>query len=143
MPSKRDELLAWIERTGACCPNCGYSLRGLAEPRCPECGVIIRYMPPEVAWRRKHNAKLIAGVILSALASAYLGFGGSTSSIAVVSACMGFAGFACAVGALLAWEFPQKRFAGIPRLRMVMGIAWAPCVVNGPILTALFFGAIR
>lgn len=140
MAQDHEELMAWIERTGACCPQCGYSLRGLTEPRCPECGALIRFMPPEVAWRRKHNSKVIAGVTLSALASAYLGFGGSTTTIAVLSTCMGLVGFACAIGALLAWNYRPGRLTRGPNLRAILWLAWVPFVVNAPLLAVMATG---
>jgi rubrerythrin len=30
-----------------CCPDCGYSLRGLRIPQCPECGVIFSPWDPD------------------------------------------------------------------------------------------------
>lgn len=31
-------LIAWLANRNVPCPGCGYNLRGLREPRCPECG---------------------------------------------------------------------------------------------------------
>ena len=33
-----DAVAARLRRRRGRCPRCGYSLRGLTEPRCPECG---------------------------------------------------------------------------------------------------------
>tara|TARA_R110000782_G_scaffold19101_13_gene52093 strand:+ start:5052 stop:5486 length:435 start_codon:yes stop_codon:yes gene_type:complete len=42
-----DELLrTYLARADAACPWCGHGLRGIAEPRCPECG-----RPIELALR--------------------------------------------------------------------------------------------
>lgn len=35
-------LLAFIRETDARCPSCSYSLKGLDQDRCPECGVTLR-----------------------------------------------------------------------------------------------------
>lgn len=39
-----------LSRWKPVCPECGYSLRGLAEPRCPECGV--DFPPARTTFRR-------------------------------------------------------------------------------------------
>ncbi len=36
--SEGDRLLAFLATRDLACPGCGYNLRGLATPRCPECG---------------------------------------------------------------------------------------------------------
>ncbi|MCE7973090.1 MAG: hypothetical protein DYG92_02010 [Leptolyngbya sp. PLA1] len=41
-PPDRDPLLAaFLAEHDVACPNCGYNLRGLDKPRCPECGVTL------------------------------------------------------------------------------------------------------
>lgn len=35
----------WSRRRNACCPNCGYDLRGAAHDRCPECGTLTQRQP--------------------------------------------------------------------------------------------------
>src|ERR1700678_2777121 len=37
-PSDDAALVDWLSIRDAPCPLCGYNLRGLASPRCPECG---------------------------------------------------------------------------------------------------------
>ena len=34
-----DQLKAYLAERDAPCPGCGYNLRGVAEPVCPECGI--------------------------------------------------------------------------------------------------------
>ena len=41
MPEQQ-RVLEYVQRTGVDCPHCGYSLRGLTAPQCPECGQRIR-----------------------------------------------------------------------------------------------------
>ena len=36
--SDRDAILAFVRERDVLCPLCGYNLRNLPEPRCPECG---------------------------------------------------------------------------------------------------------
>jgi len=36
------ELLRWLANRDAACPLCGYNLRALTSPRCPECGQQVR-----------------------------------------------------------------------------------------------------
>lgn len=58
----------------ACCRTCGYLLRGLPEPTCPECGRPFdpadpRTYAPSAAWRwrRKWVPRMVAVVVLAAL----------------------------------------------------------------------------
>jgi hypothetical protein len=41
MTESVDELRAFLTVRDAACPRCGYNLRGLQEPVCPECGASI------------------------------------------------------------------------------------------------------
>ncbi|MGA2443454.1 MAG: hypothetical protein ABSH08_21080 [Tepidisphaeraceae bacterium] len=40
--SDDEELIAWLRDRDAFCPLCQYNVRGLASPRCPECGQKLR-----------------------------------------------------------------------------------------------------
>lgn len=56
-----------LSRWKPVCPECGYSLRGLAEPRCPECGVDFptarttfrRWAVRRVAWDRVKRGSVL------------------------------------------------------------------------------------
>ena len=55
--SKRQTTLPPIEGD-ACCPNCGYNLRGLASDRCPECGDLFdreHLGLSGIPWTRRHR----------------------------------------------------------------------------------------
>lgn len=38
-------LLAFLDEHAAACPECGYSLRGIGSPNCPECGRAVTLRP--------------------------------------------------------------------------------------------------
>jgi hypothetical protein len=40
-PAHTDLLLAWLACGDRTCPNCAYTLAGLRDPRCPECGAAL------------------------------------------------------------------------------------------------------
>jgi len=70
-------LLRYLDANDAPCPACGYNLRALPQPRCPECGrdlhlkVALR-VPPMRAWIVMAIATCTAaglGVMFAALAS--------------------------------------------------------------------------
>ncbi|MEX0654061.1 MAG: hypothetical protein WD534_16235 [Phycisphaeraceae bacterium] len=41
--SESDSLIALLRHHDGPCPNCGYNLRGIARPVCPECGKPVRF----------------------------------------------------------------------------------------------------
>lgn len=68
-------LLAFVAECPAACPVCEYSLRGLTEPRCPECGAELQL---QVGSPRLHVGGWALAMIGFALA---LGFDGVVSLI--------------------------------------------------------------
>jgi rubrerythrin len=46
--------IAREERSGLDCPHCGYDLRGMTEPRCPECGRHFILVSPDALRRPPH-----------------------------------------------------------------------------------------
>ncbi|GAB5497618.1 MAG: hypothetical protein Phyf2KO_26980 [Phycisphaerales bacterium] len=46
---RRDDLAAYLADRDACCPGCGYNLRGLASSQCPECGFELVGLVPELS----------------------------------------------------------------------------------------------
>lgn len=80
------------------CLGCGYTLTGLPEPRCPECGRFFdpaspstfTYKPPLVRWRYWVPGFMLAlggGLALYAFAAVFAGFSWATTL--VVPACAG------------------------------------------------------
>jgi hypothetical protein len=73
----------WESSPDVCCPLCGYNLRGLSEPRCPECGyraATWRALIDETAWRhpylfehhpRRHLLSFFKTLVMSWLPSRF------------------------------------------------------------------------
>ncbi len=51
-PIQTEALLRLLAEHSVACPACGYSLRGLRDLRCPECGLVITEEALEVRRRR-------------------------------------------------------------------------------------------
>lgn len=67
MPSDTELLAAYLTDRDVSCPTCGYSLRGLTHPRCPECGrgLSLRLQalgpgPPDAAVERARLREYLA-----------------------------------------------------------------------------------
>ena len=81
-PSKTDgttHLLAFIADFPAECPVCDYSLEGLTEPRCPECGAELEL---RVGSPRLHVGAWALAMVSFALA---LGFDGVVSLVMLIA----------------------------------------------------------
>jgi hypothetical protein len=71
----------------ATCLNCGYSLRGLTEPRCPECGVpfrpespsTFRWGPPSAPWYARSRVYLAIVTAVTVVAVSFPDKGGTSS----------------------------------------------------------------
>lgn len=52
------------------CPDCGYALKGLRVPRCPECGLTFRWEHLDRIWGKTHTRRewrtiaILLGVIM-------------------------------------------------------------------------------
>ncbi len=83
--SRADQVRAYLAVCSADCPRCKYNLRGLRDPRCPECGLELDvqelsesrpwFLPrpgslrPAAAWAAAVNILLAFAVIGSAIAN--------------------------------------------------------------------------
>lgn len=72
-------LLAFVAEWPAECPVCDYSLRGLTQPRCPECGAELEL---RVGSPRLHVGAWALAIVSFALA---LGFDGVVSLIMLIA----------------------------------------------------------
>lgn len=77
LPPDDRALLDWLAAHDDPCPACGYSLRGLGDPVCPECSMRLRLTVGAPGLRL---GPWVAGIIAPALA---LGFDGVMSLVLI------------------------------------------------------------
>ena len=73
-------LITWLRDRDAACPLCGYNLRGLTSPRCPECGEAVELSvslvePYHKAWIATLVAILLPAGVGMLLAIGLIRFG--------------------------------------------------------------------
>lgn len=93
-PKDTAALIAWLERHDEPCPVCRYQLRGLTEPRCPECAADLTL---GVA-----SPGAIVGPLLLAMAACALAVGFDFVQITVLLIISAFGGLGTELRTLLA-----------------------------------------
>jgi hypothetical protein len=68
-------LVNWLKDRDAACPLCGYNIRGLISPRCPECGQALRLSVSLAEPYLKAWIALIAALLPTAGVGAIVIFG--------------------------------------------------------------------
>lgn len=120
-------LLAYLASHDEPCPNCGYSLRGVREPKCPECGAAVRLATPKersgIGVGRYALAvaalPMAIGVLFVVVGGLGLGFGYDAAKVAFGAFLM-----ACGTGLLtlaFAW---RHRSLSKSRQRLIDLLVW-------------------
>lgn len=125
----------------AACPGCGYCLRGLRDPVCPECG--LQLSVSMLTGRRRWElpapgvCALVAinvGLALAVMASAVL-HGGTLPRLAWLAPAV-LGAFACSVAY---WPvFLRMVDRGVEMPRPFVGTAWVVAVVQGAGLVVMW-----
>ncbi len=112
-PSEAELLQAWLSSRDVPCPVCGYNLRGLEQPTCPECGetltLTLTNHPTHLAGYTLGLIGLTLSVLLAALFSIVAFSEHPPTSIVSVFAAAWLGGWA------LRWRRNRKAFGGLPR----------------------------
>lgn len=120
-------LLKFLREHDADCPLCGYNLRGLTEPRCPECrhelvlGVGVRKV--HVVWLTITLAPCFFSGIAAVLLLMPIVWEGGAPPVILVTDAFGFVSGAGAVVLVI----HRRRFMGLKLARQMLwaGIVWA------------------
>lgn len=132
MSSDDERLLEFLRDRDAACPRCGYNLRGLSEPRCPECAerleLRVGLSTPRFGWLvAAMTPGLFSGVCAALLAFPLwrsAGVSGPPTPMYVAEAF----GVVSAAGAVLMYA-SRRRLLAMPGARRV-GLAVAVWVVH-------------
>jgi len=102
-------LIEYLADRDMACPGCGYNLRGLKEPRCPECGADLQL--------RVSLAEPKLGVFIAILVALSTGFGFNLF--------------------LLGWGMWAMSFRGFPGLRDLWSVACFSAFLGAAVVVLL------
>ena len=117
--SERDEVVAFLQERDVPCPLCGYNLRNLREPRCPECGAGVRLTVGLVDLYLRAWLTGAVSLCASAGAGVFLGLivlgGGGFPRFPNIMAAVDFFSFPCMIPFAILFLMSRRKFLRLTR----------------------------
>ncbi len=134
------QLLTYLATRDVPCPGCGYNLRGLARPNCPECGDSVSLTVTNYPSRLGGYSAGFIGLSLSLFLVVFL----SVRYVGVFSlSILGLFAAIALLRAMFRWHRARTTFAALPRHKKQERVAlcWGPAIFLFLLLVALQLGS--